>query len=291
MEWSQLTYFKMVAQLEHMTKAADRLSISQPALSRSIAKLEEELGFPLFERKGKSLQLNRYGHIFLKHVEKALLELDTGKKVIQEMLDPDYGTVSIAFIHSLGPNLLPSLLGSFRLQHPFIEFKFSQNASHVMLEELADGAIDLCIFSSPYDENLIEAEPLFQEEIFAVSTEKHPLAARASISLKELAEEPLISLKKDYGLRVLLDQFFLEAGLTPRIAFEGDEIWTLVGLVEAGLGMALIPRVSGLNQYNVSFLPIDDYKCCRSVQLGWGRNRYLSPAAVKFKDFILHYFS
>lgn len=291
MEWHQLIYFKRVAEFQHMTKAAESLTISQPALSRSIARLEDELGFSLFERRGKNVILSQYGRIFLKHVERAIKEIEVGKQNIQNLMDPDYGTVSIAFIHSLGSNMLPNLLGVFHSQYPQIQFKLSQNSSHLMLDELMEGKIDLCIFSSYYQPESVESISLFQEEIFAVVADKHPLAKQSSICMKDIANEPIISLKRDYGLRILMEQIFAKAGITPQVAFEGDEIWTLVGLVEAGLGVALVPRISGSKKYGIRFLPIRDQKCCRTVQLAWVKERYLSPVARKFKDFILYYFS
>ena len=93
LEWHQLQYFKAVAELQHMTKAAQVLSLSQPALSRSIAKLEEELGVPLFERKGKTLRLNRYGKLFLKSVDRATQAIEEGKQLILDQANPDYRSV------------------------------------------------------------------------------------------------------------------------------------------------------------------------------------------------------
>src|SRR5947208_2509200 len=101
-EWQQLEYFREVAQHEHITQAASQLSVSQPAVSRSIARLEHELGVPLFERQGRSVKLNRYGRAFLAHVERALAEVSEGQRELSDMVGPVRGTVAIGFIHVVG---------------------------------------------------------------------------------------------------------------------------------------------------------------------------------------------
>ena len=290
MEWHQLEYFKTVARMQHVTHAAKGLSISQPALSRSIAKLEEELGFPLFDRSGKGIVLNRYGQIFLQHVERGMQEITVGKQVIQDLLHPDHGSVSLSFLHSLGSNLVPGLISKFLTNHPDIQFKLYQNATKFLLDQLDAGEIDLCLCSPVGTREKIEWQPLFAEELFVIVPAEHRLAKRSAIELNEIKDEPVVTFKQDYGLRILADQFFKEAGLSPFITFEGEEIITVAGLVEAKLGVALIPHVFGLDKTNISFLPISKPKCQRTIGMAWTKERYLSPAAQKFKNFVIHSF-
>jgi len=291
MEWHQLEYFTSVARIQHMTQAAEELSISQPALSRSIIKLEEELGFPLFDRIGKNIILNQYGKIFLKHVDRGMQEIADGRQVIQDLLHPDYGSVSLSFLHSLGSNLVPGLISKFISNNPNIQFKLYQNATHFLLNQLEAGEIDLCLCSPASTREKIEWEPLFVEELFIIVPLGHRLAKRDAIELSEIKEEPIVTFKKDYGLRIIADQLFQDAGLSPFITFEGEEIITVAGLVEANLGVALIPHVSGLDKMNISFLPISKVKCQREIGMGCIKGRYLSPAAQKFKDFVIDSFS
>ncbi|MCE5285245.1 MAG: LysR family transcriptional regulator [Pelosinus sp.] len=290
MEWHQLESFRMVAKLQHITKAAEQLSISQPALSRSICRLEEELGFPLFKRQGKSVILNHYGVIFLRHVERALQEVEKGKKEVHDLLDPDFGTVSIAFIHSMGSNIIPQLVGRFREKYPGIQFRLSQNASNFLLEQLEAGEIDLCLCSPGNNKESIDWAPLFKEELFIAVHKGHRLAGQSSIRLEEIAAEPIITVKKNYGLRILAEQYFGAAGFTPNIAFEGEEILTLAGFVEAKLGVALIPHIMGLDDANICFLPIAGQECHRIIEVAWVKDRYMSPAVRKFKNFIIQSF-
>ncbi|MDD4599448.1 HTH-type transcriptional regulator GltC [bioreactor metagenome] len=287
MEWNQLEYFKTVAELQHFTQAAKKLAISQSALSRSIAKLEEELGFPLFERYGKKILLNSHGQIFLGHVERALLEISKGRQSILDLINPEYGSVSLAFLHSLGSNIVPNLLGKFRQKYPKIEFKLSQNGTSFLLKQLIMGEIDLCLCSPMANQTSIEWTNLFTEELFVCVPLNHRLAGRSQITLHEIATEPLITFKKDYGLRILTDRLFHAAAIQPLVTFEGEEIMTVAGLVDAQLGVALIPHIAGLNNENIVFLPVSTPKCSRTIGIAWNKDRYLSPVAKRFKDFVV----
>ncbi|HMM19181.1 MAG TPA: LysR family transcriptional regulator [Selenomonadales bacterium] len=291
MEWHQLQYFRAVAQLQHITRAAEQLSLSQPALSRSIAKLEEELGTPLFERQGKRIFLNRPGRVFLDYVERALQEIAEGKQAVQDMLDPDRGEIALAFLHSLGSHFVPGLVGAFRSGYPHVAFKLFQNSAMHLLGLLEAGKIDLLLSSPIVAGTGVEWSPLFTEDLFVIVPRSHPLAGRSHVSLQEIAADPIISFKKEYILRVITDQLFAKVHVTPSITFEGDEIMTVAGLVEAELGVAIIPRISGLDKADIAFLPVAEPLSRRTIGIAWGKNRYLSPAAIKFRDFVIHSFT
>jgi DNA-binding transcriptional LysR family regulator len=291
MEWHQLEYFCTVAQLQHFTHAAEKLSISQPALSRSIAKLEKELGISLFERQGKKVSLNRFGQIFFKHVERSMQEIIDAKQEIQDIINPDYGVVSFAFLHSQGTHNVPELIGRFLAKYPKIQFKLYQNPAHILLEQLMSDEIDLCLTSPVFSEKKIEWTPLYTEELFAVVSKDHRFSNRKSIELVEIAEEPIITFKNEYSLRSITDQLFEEAGLTPKIAFEGEELMTLAGLAETKLGVAIIPQLLGRNNSQLSFIPISEPKCFRTIGLAWTKARYASPVAKIFRNFVLNFFA
>ncbi|MBP2650886.1 MAG: transcriptional regulator, LysR family [Firmicutes bacterium] len=291
MEWHQLEYFKTLATVQHFTRAAEILSISQPALSRSIAKLEEEIGFPLFNRSGKQISLNRYGFVFLQYVRESLQKVEDGKKIIQDMVNPNHGIISLAFLLSLGTNIVPQLLSTYKTNHPSVQFRLFQSSTSTLLDQLEKGTVDLCLCARAINRETIAWQPLFNQEIFAVVPTTHHLAHRTSIELSELADDPLVTLKKDYGLRVLTDSFFESIGAHPAIAFEGEEILTLAGLVEANMGVALIPHNIALNQAHVSFIPISRPKCYRTIAMAWVKNRYMSPPVEQFKDFIITFLS
>lgn len=290
MELNQLQYFQMVARLQHFTHAAEALSLSQPALSRSIARLEEELGVPLFDRQGRSVILNSYGQLFLNRVNRVFQEIELAHHELQNILDPLTGTVSLGFIHSQGSNLVPDLLGSFRKTFPQIHFKLFQNITQIILNMLEHGEIELCFCSQPSRES-IHWFKLFSEEIVLIVPKDHPLAAQESVPLRDLAAEPFIVFKEELSLGEIVFQLFERAGFIPKVTFEGEELGTVAGLVAANLGIALIPKSKVTENSNITVVHISEPKCERVIGMAWVENRYLSPAAENFKNFVLGHFS
>ena len=141
MEWQQLEYFRVVAKTEHFRNAAELLNISQPALSRSILKLEEELGINLFDRIGRAVKLNQFGHVFLKRVENGLNEISIGVQEINHLKNPYTGTVSIAFLQTFGISILPDIIRNFNEQYPHIEIELYQNNIFSSIGQLLIGKL------------------------------------------------------------------------------------------------------------------------------------------------------
>ncbi len=289
MEIKQLEYFQAVAKLEHYTHAAEQLSLSQPALSRSIANLEDELSVPLFDHEGRSVRLNQFGMIFLRRVNAALHEIEEAKREIKDSLDPELGTVSLAFLPTLGSYLVPELVRTFHEQHPHINFQLSQNASSVIINDLKNGSVDLCLSFPPVNDRNITWTRLMNEELYVVVPQHHRLAARTSVTLSEVENDLFILLKHGYGLRSSTERFCKEAGFVPKIMFEGDDVTTVIGFVEAGLGIALIPYIPNINMQKVKLLSVRKPKCDRIIALTWMKDRYMSAAAAEFKNFVLSY--
>lgn len=292
MEWQQLEYFQTTAQLEHITRAAEALSISQPALSRSIARLEQELGVSLFERNGRAIVLNRYGKLFLLRVNRIMKEYQEGMREIAELTSPQYGEVSLGFLHTLGPQLVPELIRQFRAEYPHIQFQLHQSNTQTLLDRMMDGDIDLCLTSLRERDTpqQIRWAYLRSEELFVAVPVGHPLAERDAVRLDEVGNEPIVSFKMGYGLRKITDDLFQQAGIQPKVTFEGEEVHTIAGLVASGLGVAVIPDFQGIDRSQVSLLPVEWPLCRRNIGMAWIEGHYLSPAAEQFRQFILRQF-
>ncbi|KKI90705.1 LysR family transcriptional regulator [Bacillus sp. SA1-12] len=290
MEWQQFEYFQTLARMQHVTHAAETLSITQSALSRSIARFEEEIGVPLFERQGRSIRLNKYGHIFLKYVDNMMKEFDEGKQVIKGLLDPDNGEVSLGFLHTLSTSHIPDLLASFRSHYPKINFRLGQGPSHNLIDQLQLGEFDLCLIA-PMEmiKSPIVWRQLWNEELFVIIPKNHKYANRKNITLEEIADDSFIHLKEGYSLRITIEQLFKELGITPRITFEGEEADTVAALVAAGLGISILPNLKGTDQSKILQIPIKRPKCYRTIGIAWVEGRYLSPATERFKQFVLDY--
>ena len=288
MEIQQLHYFKLVATLQHMTQAAEQLNISQPALSKSIANIEQELGVPLFDRQGRSIFLNRYGALFLESVDIILAEHSKVMQEFAEITRPGYGEVSFGFIHTLGMEVVPDLMARTSERYPHMQFTLTQSTSLRLLKLLEDGDIDLClsqkIESKLLDINWVE---LWTEELFVIVPENHPLAEREYIQLVEIKDDPFISIKRGNSLRQMVDTLFESVGVSTNTTFSAEEMHTVAGFVGSGLGVSLIPNIKGLDQFNVKKLRISEPACFRKIGLSWVKSRYISPAANDFKDFLI----
>lgn len=292
MEWQQLEYFQTTAQLQHITRAAEALSISQPALSRSIARLEQELGVALFERSGRAIVLNRYGKLFLVRVNRIMKEYQEGLREIGELMSPQFGEVSLGFLHTLGPQLVPELIRRFRTEYPNIQFQLHQSNTQTLLERMMNGDIDLCLTSLRERDTppQIRWAYLRSEELFVAVPVGHPLDGRKHIRLEEVGNEHIVSFKMGYGLRKITDELFQQAGIQPKVTFEGEEVHTIAGLVASGLGVAVIPDFQGIDRSQVSLLPVKWPLCRRNIGMAWTEGHYLSPAAEQFRQFILRHF-
>ncbi len=291
MDLNQLEYFRALANVRHFTKAAEEISISQSALSRSINKLEQELGHPLFDRKKKEITLTPLGRRFLSHVERALNDIEEGCQEIRQADDPQGGIINLSFIHSLGGGVLPLLLSEYRALYPSTRFNLDQNNSAVLAQGLMDGKSDLSLGSTMITMEHLAWTYLYSEEIYVTVPKRHPLAAYSSITLRDIEKYPFITMKPSYSLRILTDQFCSLAGVRPEIIFEGDDTNTVAGLVAADLGVSLLPRVIAADDLGIKQIHISSPTCKREIGVAWNVTRPLSPAALRFQQFIVKRFA
>jgi Transcriptional regulator len=286
MELNQLEYFLTVARLQHVTRAAEQLSITQPALSHSLAKLEEELGVQLFERSGRNIRLNRYGELFARRVEGAVQEIEKGRREIAELTNPDTGVITLAFLNVLGTRLIPSLIKQFKQLHPNVRFELQQGTGAYLQSQLESGACDLVITSSCSGESGSLWQPFLEFRLDLVVPKQHSWSGRKKAELAELANEPYIGLRNECGLKSSIDRLFTEAGVTPNVQYVAEDLPTVAGFVSAGLGVSLLPRTEGLTLDGLSWLKVDFENNLFEVGVEWKEKRYLSPAARMFRDFV-----
>ena len=265
--------------------------MSQSALSRSIAKLEDELGTPLFVRHARRAELTHAGEHFLYHVDRVLRELEAAKREVAAPEQEDGGVVNVSFFHSFGGYLLPMLLAEFHAQHPEIRIKLNQHNSKFLMRQVARGKTDLCLCSTMTMAENIAWMYLWSEELFVAVPKDHPLASRESVTLRDIEREPLITLKPNYSLRTLVDQSFELADSHPQVIFEGDDVNTLASLVAAKLGVSIIPNIPGIEHLGIVYLPISFPVCKRAVGIAWNRAKPLSPAALTFQQFVIAHFA
>jgi DNA-binding transcriptional LysR family regulator len=169
MELQQLEHFLAVAKNLHFTRTAELLSISQSALSRSIANLEADLGILLIEREGRSVRLNRYGEQFAKGVERVLREIEAAKEELLLAQSPDCGTVALSFLKSLGISAVPKIISQYHAAHPQVQFQLYQESTQVMLDQLERGEVDLVLSSMTETRGTLHWVSLWEERISSQS--------------------------------------------------------------------------------------------------------------------------
>jgi LysR family transcriptional activator of glutamate synthase operon len=291
MTTDQLRYFVAVAEREHVTRAAEAVHVSQPALSRALTRLERELGVPLLDRGARATRLTDHGRLFLDHARRALAELDAGRRLLDDQRDPGRGDVPLLFLHTLGSWLVPGLVGAYRAQRPRVGFDLEQGFAGAMEQRLLDGTADVILTSPRPADAALGWRELVTEPLLLAVPRDHRLAARRRVRLEEVAADPWIGLREGYGLRTTTDELCRRAGFTPQVAFEGEDVVTLRGLVAAGLGVALLPapRSVGARIETVApHLRVADRGCSRTVGLAWHRERYRPPVTEAFRAFVLH---
>lgn len=293
MELRQIIYFIEVAKREHVTEAAHHLHVAQSAISRQIANLEAELGVSLFIREGRSVKLTPVGRLFLEHAEVVIAEVDKAKQEIYEFLNPETGTIRIGFPNSLAAKTLPTVISAFRERHPSIGFQLHQGTHQSLSEAVLKGQIDLAFVSPvPKNEPEISGHTLFTENMMALLPINHPLAEHRSIILNQLRQDSFIVFRTGFALRNIIINACQQSGFKPKIAFEGEDIDTLKGLVAAGLGVALLPEITLIDivPNDTVKIPISQPVITRTVGIIKPKNRELAPSEQLFFDFLKEFY-
>ncbi len=291
MNLKQLYYFKRLSETEHYTEAASSLFITQPSLSHAISELEKELGVSLFARKGRNVEITQNGKRFLPYVEDALTSLENGRLTLQKSGMDTKENIRIAFIYTMGEYVVPQLIHNYSVtpaRHS-VTFSFTQGTSLTLLQELKSGRTDLAICSYIADESDIDFIPIIQQELVVVTAKDHPLARlyRDEVDLVETIHYPYIYFSENSGLRPFIDNVFIQQKLVPDIACYVEEDTAMAGLVSIDYGIAIMPRISALSNYNVHILAIKNKIPPRFIYLATMKDRVLSPAIQSFKNFII----
>ncbi len=288
MDWEQLGYFRTVGRTQNVTRAAEQLGMTQPALSRSLGRLERELGVPLFERAGRNVRITRYGEAFLPYVDRGLRELEEGRRQLADLSGVEHGIIAFGFLFTLGVEVVPELVRGFKEQHPSVRFDLSQSPAAALERALVSGEVDLCLTSGPVTNPRLAWKRLGDEELVLIVPRGHRLAKRRSVRLHEVSSEPFVSYKPNTAMRELGDDLCRKAGFVPTITFEGEESGTIAGFVAAGLGVAIVPTATPHTNGCVR-LHITEPLAGRSIGAIWMKDRYLPASTRAFRDYVIAY--
>ncbi|MDF3887030.1 LysR family transcriptional regulator [Cupriavidus basilensis] len=269
MDLRQLRYFVTVAEELHFGRAARRLAMTQPPLSQQIQALEEEIGVQLFARTRRSVALTPAGQQWLPEVRRVLADAAALPGLAQRLARGEAGTLSLAFVSTADYGILPDLLRRFRARHPNVQLQLREATSDIQLEALMEGTIDAGLVIRPQLPAMphgVSYLPLVREPLVLAVPEGWRAgtgegAGAAGVSLRDAAHEPLIIFPRRSAPAFydIITGCYAREGLTPVIAQEAIQMQTIVSLVSAGMGVALVPAsLCNLRRTGVSYLPLRD---------------------------------
>ena len=289
MNLNHLHYFRILARTEHYTQAAKELSITQPSLSHAISTLEKDLGTYLFEKHGRNVRLTKYGRFFLTYVNNALDQLEIGERKLHDLTSSSNGVIDLGFIYTLGAHIMPNLIKDFLSNEEYknISFSLFQGTTSNIITGLKNEKFDLGFCSFVENEPDIDFVPILEEELVLIVSQDHELASLDSIDLKDMENYSFIFFNKESGIRPLIDNLFNKVNITPKIICEVEEDSAILGLVSVNYGIAIIPNISLIKNFDVKALPINNPVIKRYIYLTSIKNKYISPSANQFRNYIL----
>ena len=284
MEIDQLEQFLKVAEMENFTRAAEEVGLSQSALSRSIARLEEELGQPVFERQSRRVLLTDAGQILKSRAEQILLLVKDTKSQISD--DGESGRIRLAAIPTIAPFLLPVLLRKFKKRFPKAMVTVQEDTTDNLLKRCDQGDIDLAIAALPLKTKHLEVEPLFSEELLLVLPKDHELAEKGRIRLGDVEDLPFVMLGEAHCLSGNIETFCRQQSLNPVSVERTSQLATVQELVALDHGISMVPEMAA--KYDSSkrrlYRSLSGKKPTRTIAMIWNPYRFQSRLLVKFRE-------
>lgn len=292
MELKHLRYFKETAELEHITKAAERLMISQPFLTKHIKQLEHELGVELFYRAGRNIQLSEFGKVFYIHSQKILCELDNARSELNEMVEQQKHTITMITNVNL---YMPNLLIEFHTRYPNLTLIHRTGTRNEIVMALQSGSADYALCVPPLEadpEGGVMTENLLLEEACVGFSHDHPLSARNTICSAELDKQNYVTSPKGYGMRDAMDRLFEEKGIRPNIVIETADISSVADYIKTGQCFTFVPKSMIVQNVDDKkrYITISDAIVTDYVAVSWNDTIYKTSAHEIFKDFIKKHF-
>ncbi|UQA57185.1 LysR family transcriptional regulator [Polyangium aurulentum] len=243
MELRHLRYFLTIAEERHFGRAAQRLHMTQPPLSRQIQELEEELGFALFDRAHRQVELTPAGAVFLDNVRRVFETLDMAVHQARRASVGELGRIAVGYISSLAYSGITEVIRAFHERFPLVELSLREMSPQAQIDAIKEGRIDVGLVRGAVDDAALTAECLRREPLVIALPASHRLAERKRIPLEMLAREPFIMFPRQRG-PAFFDQIMglcRDAGFVPRIAQEAPQL-DILSLVAAGFGVAILPE-------------------------------------------------
>ncbi|KTD08663.1 LysR substrate-binding domain-containing protein [Legionella jamestowniensis] len=271
MNLRDLQYFVVLAEVMHFGEAAKKCHISQPTLSMQIKKLEDELGILLFERNNKQVMLTEGGRSVLERAQQILTEVSEMKEIARQASDPFAGELHVGVIPTLAPYLLPHVMPAIQSTFPKLKVWLVEEKTHHLIDKLASGQLDAALMATPISEEFA-SQILFEEPFYFASTNKGKHQSKKEMQLGDLVHQPVMLLEEGHCLReqaIAVCQLVKAEG---RADFTATSLETLRFMVEAGLGVTLLPALAVQeNKRGLQLTPFAKPAPSRTIALYWRR--------------------
>jgi LysR family hydrogen peroxide-inducible transcriptional activator len=283
MEIHQLRYFEAVADEGNFSRAAEKMRVAQPSLSQQIQKLEAEVGQPLFDRLPRAVLLTEAGKRFHEFAQRILSNVADAQKCIDEFKGQAVGKLVIGAIPTIAPYLLPRLLPRFQQQHPKAAVEVIEDVTETLARGLEDGEVDVALVSTCESREFLR-QSLGEEALLVAVPMGHRLTRKERVAWRDLKQEHFLALHRAHCLSRQVEEFCSAHGLQPELSMRGAQLTTIVGMVEAGLGLSLVPQMMADCEANKGcrFLPFVAPVPTRQLNIVRNPLRFQSKAAVAF---------
>lgn len=287
MELLQLKYFLLLAQVQHVSRTAEMLNISQPSLSSTMKKLEEELGVPLFIRKGRNIELSEYGKAYREYISEAFLAIENGRRTIDAMRGESENKLNLGV---LSPYIWTEIFSAFQTKCPEVRLnRYSVEGSR-FIGDILDGKIDLYLGAingiEDMDQSKVDYKTLYDDDMVLLVHKSHPLAGRKTIDLCQCAHESFINLDDETSLQQFINQLYKQAGFDPKVVMVCD--YTLRDrMVSENHGVMVTTRLSAIKcefKDDVDYITITNPPVKRKLGFVWRKNAVFTPAMKNFYD-------
>ncbi len=287
MELTALRQFRAIAQAGHMTRAAEALGVTQPALSAMVKKLEREVGAELLHRTGRGVELTDAGRLFLTHAAEALRRVDAGVSAVRELMGLERGSIRVGGGATAITYLLPRAVSAFRSEHPGVRFYVREAGSRATAGAVLSGELDLGIVTLPIDtpggRDLL-LRPWVEDELRLIVPPGHALSGKRSFRWADLSAQRMVGFEAGSAVRAVIDRELASRGLGLEVVMELRSIESIKHMVAAGVGVALVSRFALGESEGLS---CRDGRVSRQLALVRRRDRVPSAAAGAFERALL----
>jgi DNA-binding transcriptional LysR family regulator len=287
MNLRQLYYFKKSAELQHFTKTASELFISQPSLSYAVSSLENELGTALFQKQGRNVVLTKSGKEFYPYIETALQSIEAGVALLKQRSVCNTGKIDIGTVPALAGDFVSQIIHDYMTISPDISFNLLTNDTKNIIPGIKSGIYDIGFCSKIDNEDELEFVPVLTQEIVVIFKNDHELAKRKKFDLSALKDYPLITYHENIPIGQTIRNILYKNNITPKIKHTFDDEASIAGMVSRDFGIAIVVNTPLLKLYNFSIMPLPIPIHPRVVYLAYLNERSHTEIVSNFIDFIL----